>query len=120
MIGRENAPISSRSSFAYDADDTITPAEPARIPATNGSRYGSVAVVVASTARVDVSVLARTRPNPGKCLTTVSTPASWAAGTTVATASATRPGSEPYWRWNAPIGGFASPIAAGTVSATGA
>ena len=51
----------------------MTASAPAFIPATKGRRYGSAAVVVASTALAEVSVLERTRPSPGKCLSVAPT-----------------------------------------------
>src|SRR4051794_26190613 len=116
MIGLEYAAMVEGSSFGYVADDTITPAEPAAIPATNGFRYGSSAVVVLSTTRTATSVFDRTRPRPGKCLMMVSTRASCEVVTTVVMAPATLSGFEPYCRWKPPIGGLPSPRPAGTVS----
>ena len=55
---------------------------------------------------LDVSVFARTRPRPGKCLSVVMTPADCAAWTIVATSRATASGAEPYCRSSAPIGAF--------------
>ena len=119
-IGSENAATDAGSSCGYSAEETITAPEPAWMPPANGCRYGSSTVAVRSTAPVDVSVFARTRPRPGKCLSVVTTPVDCTAVTTVPTSSATASGAEPYCRSNAPIGGFWSAVPAGTVSATGA
>src|SRR6185437_5200460 len=120
MIGWENAAIASGSSRGYSADEIITAVVPAAMPLANGSSDASVLVVWSSRASREVSVLDRTRPSPGKCLSVVWRPAACAAVTTVATSAATGPGAEPYCRLNAPIGGLALPRPAGTTSATGA
>src|SRR5215207_7425572 len=93
-------------------------AEPARWP--NRVTCGSSAVVTGSVTSAVVSVLACTRPSPGKCFSVAVTPARSRASTTVPTAGATASGVLPYWRSNWPIGSLAASLPAGTTSATGA
>ena len=66
------------------------------------------------------SVLLRIRPSPGKCLTVPSTPPASIPVRKAVDARSTVLGSEPYWRPQRPIGSFARPRSAGTVSVTGA
>ena len=56
----------------------MTRSAPAWMPARNGSRFGSSAVVVESVVPFGVrSVLPVTRPSPGKCLSVALTPPFW-------------------------------------------
>ena len=89
--------------------------------ARNGSRNGSSAVATSSVIPDDEkSVLLRTRPRPGKCLTAPSTPSSSIPRRKATEYVATVVGSDPYWRPHRPIGWLARPMSFGTVSATGA
>ncbi len=99
----------------------MTRLAPASMPARNGSRYESVAVVVSSVMPWEVtSVLPVTRPSPGKCLTVAVTPAWDRPATMARTAPATWPGSLPSWREYRPMGALTLSRPFGTTSATGA
>ena len=105
--------------LGYVADEIIKPADPALIPATNGFRYGSSSVVVLSTTRTDVSVLALTRPRPGEVLDDRRRVGALGGSHHRGDVRATLSGSEPYWRWKPPMVGTLASFA-GTVWATGA
>jgi hypothetical protein len=63
------------SIFVYVASATITIGTPAPMACRKESRSGSSGVVTESTTLEVTSVFPVTRPNPGKCLATVVTPA---------------------------------------------
>src|SRR4051794_38828511 len=81
---------------------------------------GSSAVVTPSVTPAVVSVLAVTRPRPGKCLRAAVTRWAPSPSTTVPAAAPTCCGVLPYWRSKKPIGALACSVPAGTTSATGA
>jgi hypothetical protein len=98
----------------------MTNGAPARIAVPNGVRYGSPLRVTRSVTPALTSVLAVTRPRPGKCLTVASTLASASPAAKAPPRDDTRAGVYPYCRWNRPMGGLCAAAAGlGTVSRTG-
>src|SRR5689334_374940 len=98
----------------------MTNGAPASIPDLNVVMFGLVRVVTVSTTLAVVSVLSRTLPSPGKCLSVASTPASVDPARNASLWGATVAAVYPNSRSYRPIGALAVPRLAGTTSATGA
>jgi hypothetical protein len=98
MTAGEKTAGRTASIRAYTALDIITNGVPARARCRNGIRSASARVVTVSVTPPRVSVLAVTRPSPGKCLTVGTTPASAIPAANAPARAATDSGIDPNCR----------------------